>query len=124
MSLEGTGHPQTVNIHISIGIDWNPCILSWDILNKALSPLHTLEKNKPFIKSVCQPSLLRRNLHILIIGNGTAYVFFFQIILCNSDVLHTITPSLLLGAGSQSSTSPLQLSLHHSDKSHGAFSDP
>ena len=124
MSLEGTGHPQTVNIHISIGIDWNPCILSWDILNKALSPLHTLEKNKPFIKSVCQPSLLRRNLHVLIIGNGTANVLLFQIILSNSDVLHTITPSLLLDAGSPSSISPVRLSVHHSDKSRDDASGP
>ena len=88
MPLKGSGYPQTVNIHVSVGINRNPCILSRNILNKALSSLHALEKNKSFIKSVCQPSLLRRNLHVLIIGNGTADVLLFQIILCNSDILH------------------------------------
>ncbi len=115
MPLQGTGHPQTVNIHISFGIDRNPCILSRNILDKALSPLHTLEKDKPLIKSVCQPGLLRRNLHVFITGNGTADVLLFQIILCNFYVLQTITPSLLSDAGSRSSASPVLLFWHRSD---------
>ena len=108
MSLEGTGHPQTVNVHISIRLNRNPGVFRRDIFDKALTAFHTLQKNKSLIKSVCQPGLLRRNLHILIIGNGTADVLLFQIILCDSDIFHTITPSLLLDAGSQSSASPVQ----------------
>ena len=58
VSLERAGHPQAVDVHIPFRIDRNPGVLRRDILDKTLAPLHTLQENKSFLKSVGKPRLL------------------------------------------------------------------
>ena len=67
MSLEGTRHPYTVNVHIVFSHDRIPGILGRDILDEALPPLDALQENQAVVKTVCQPGFLGRYLNILIV---------------------------------------------------------
>ena len=86
MSFEGTGHPQTVNVHISIRRNGIPSIFSRYILNKALSSLNTFQKNQTFCKAILQPCFFGGYLNILIFGNRTADMLLLYILICYLNV--------------------------------------
>jgi hypothetical protein len=65
--LEGTGYPQTVYIHIVVGLNGIPGIFGRDILDEALPALDALQENQTVVKTVCHPGFLGRNLFVLVI---------------------------------------------------------
>ena len=58
VSLERSGHPQTINVSIAFRVNRNPGILRRNVLDKALAPLCAFKENKSLIKSVRKPRLL------------------------------------------------------------------
>ena len=88
MPFEGTGDPETVDIHITIGQDGVPGILGGDVLNEALASFHTLEEHESIVKTPGEPGLLGSHLHIVVIGNGAADMLLFQILFRYLDVFH------------------------------------
>ena len=88
MSLERTGHPEAVDVHITIGQDGIPGILGRDVLNEALAAFYALEEHETIVKSTGKPGFLGSHLNIIVIGNGATDMFLLQILFRYLDILH------------------------------------
>ena len=93
MALEGAGDPQAVDIHVARRLDGVPGHLRREIFDEALAPFHAFEKDQSLVQALGQPGLFGGDLHILIVGDGTADVLLFQILLCDADVFHMLPSS-------------------------------
>ena len=90
MSLERARYPQAVDVHIALGNERIPRIFGRYVLDKTLAALGAFQEHKTVVKALREPRLLRRDLYILVVGNGTADVLAFNVLLCNSDVFHDV----------------------------------
>jgi hypothetical protein len=88
VSLERTGHPEAVDVHITIGQDGILGILGRDVLNEALAAFHALEEHETIVKSTGKPGFLGSHLNIIVIGNGATDMFLLQILFRYLDILH------------------------------------
>ena len=85
MTFERSGHPQTINIHITRCFDWIPCTLRRYVLNKALAALRAPAEDQPLFKALLEPLLFD---DALLAGHRTADVLFLNIVIGDSDIVH------------------------------------
>ena len=87
------GNPQTINVHKAAGVNRIPCVFGGKIFDEAFSSFRAFQKDQSVGKTLRQPCFLGRHLNIVVVRNGTANVFLFEVFARHADVFHKNSPS-------------------------------
>ena len=88
MTLEGSGDPQAVDMHVSFRIDGMPGILSGDVFDETLAAFCTAVEYQSVFETGLHPFLL---LCTLVVRHGAADVFPVDVFFRDPDILHILS---------------------------------